>query len=103
MIKIPLQRVEKQSLSIVLDNAVYDIAVLECNGIMAVTVVRDNVTLVQGRRAVATAPVIPAGPRVNGNLFFATEGDALPYWTDFGAGTVLYYLSPDEIEDLRNG
>lgn len=103
MINIPLQQVEKQSFSVLLDNVLHQLSILECNGIMAVTIVRDGVTLIEARRAVASVPVIPAGPREYGNFVFKTLNDEMPYWSEFGATQQLFYLTIQEIEDLRNG
>jgi len=103
MILIPLQRVEKQSLSVLLDNVLHQIAVLECNGIMAVNISRAGVPLIQGRRAVCSVPLIPAGPRETGNFVFKTLNDELPYWSEFGNTQQLFYLTIAEMEALRNG
>lgn len=103
MILIPLQTVEKQSLSILLDNVLHQISVLVCNGIMAVTIVRDGETAIEGRRAVAAVPLIPEGPREAGNFVFRTLNDELPYWAEFGSTQQLWYLTIEEMEALRNG
>jgi len=103
MILIPLQKVEKQSLSIMLDNILHQISLLECNGIMAATIVRDGVTVIEGRRAVASVPLIPEGPREAGNFVFTTLNDEMPYWSEFGSTQQLFYLTVEEMETLRNG
>lgn len=103
MINIPLQQVEKQAFSVLLDNVLHQLSIVECNGIMAVTIVRDGVTLIEGRRAVASVPLIPAGPREYGNFVFKTLNDEMPYWSEFGATQQLFYLTIEEMEALRNG
>lgn len=98
---IPLMQVERQSLSILVENTQYEISVKDCNGIMAVTIVRDSVTVVENRRAVASVPVIPAGPRETGNFIFSTQNGDLPYWDQFGGTQQFFYLTVEEMEAFR--
>lgn len=102
MITIPLLSVERQSLSVLLDDTLYLIEVKACNGIMAVTVAADDVTLIENRRAAAFVPVIPAGPRESGNFIFSTMNDDLPDWREFNASQQFHYLTVAEVEAMRN-
>ncbi len=101
--QIPLIATEKQSLSLLLENIRYDLTVKLCNGIMAVTVIRDGVTVIENRRAVASVPVIPGGPREFGNFIFITQDDDLPYWDKFGGSQQFFYLTVAEMEAMRDG
>lgn len=101
MKEIPIKVFPRQSLSVVLENVLYELSLKECNGIMAVSVMRDGVAIVSNRRAVAGMPVIPPGYLEQGNFIFLTANDELPYYTDFaGAGTFVY-VTREELTDIR--
>jgi len=59
MITIPLQSIPNQTLSIVLDGNQYNITLKSCEGITAIDLVRNNVTILSGHRVVAGFPLIP--------------------------------------------
>lgn len=105
MITIPLQAVPNQSLSIRLDDALYDIAVKETNGCMSASIARDSVLLVQNLRCVAGTPLLALRYLEHGDfLFVAVSGDeSLPYYDAFGTTQILVYASPAELEAFRNG
>jgi len=96
---IPLKQFPRQSLSVVLENSLYELSLKECNGIMAVTVVRDGETIVSNRRAVAGAPVIPSRYLNSGNFFIFTNNDALPYYTEFEGSNVFVWMTNEEIDN----
>ncbi len=101
MITIPLSKVPRQSLSVLLEDVLYQISVKECNGIMAVTIANPDKTLVENRRAVPFIPIIPPGPRETGNFIFSTLNDAMPYYDQFDSQQLLY-LTIDEVTELKN-
>lgn len=103
MKEIPIKKFPRQSLSVVLEGSLYELSLKECNGIMAVTVVRDGVTIVSNRRAVAGVPVIPAEYLEQGNFLIATTGEELPYYTGFEGSDAFIYLTSEELEDVRSG
>lgn len=96
---IPLKQFPRQSLSVVLENSLYELSLKECNGIMAVTVVRDGETIVSNRRAVAGAPVIPSRYLNSGNFFILTNNDTLPYYTEFEGSNVFVWMTNEEIDN----
>lgn len=99
MIDIPLQPIANQELSIPLDGSRFVITVKEANGSMVATVVRDNVTIIQNARMLADDFVLPYTYLRNelGNFFFATQGEALADWQEFGRTQFLVYATADEI------
>ncbi|MCK1967161.1 MULTISPECIES: phage baseplate plug family protein [Franconibacter] len=103
MNQIPVSPFPRQSLSVVLENTLYELSLKECNGIMAVSVVRDGATIVSNRRAVAGEPVIPHGYLEEGNFILLTDKEALPYYTDFEGATLFVYITRDELTALRGG
>lgn len=103
MRRIPLEAIPNQSFSVRLDDALYDITIKEARGIMAVTIVRDNVELVSGLRATAGTPLLPYRYQESGNFIITTENDEIPYYTQFGVTQNLIYASQEELEVLRAG
>lgn len=101
MIDIGLTAVANQSLSIQLDNRQYEIALHEANGVMSVSVTRDNERLVSNIRLTAGTPVLPYRYQESGNFLLTVDGEALPYWDQFGITQSLVYLTTEEIEALR--
>lgn len=102
MKEIPLKAVERQSLSILLDAQLFDIAIKECNGIMAATIARDGVTLVSNRRICAGVYLIPEGHLEQGNFVFVTDNNNIPYYSNFASTDVLLYISAEELEQMRS-
>lgn len=95
---VPLQVTPNQSFSVRLDGARYDLTLQAAGNIMAVTIVRDGVTLLTGARVVAGMPLLPYRHLARGNFLFITEG-AEPWWELFGTQTLLV-LSAAEIAAL---
>lgn len=101
MIAVDLQPFANQSFSIQLDESRYDLTFKEAAGVMCATVVRDDVTLVEGVRLVAGEPVLPYAHMQLGNFVLYTQDDELPYYDKFGSTQFLVYVSAQEIEDAR--
>lgn len=101
MIDIALQPVANQELSIQLDERRYVITLKETAGVMAATIVRDEVTLLSAGRIVAGTPLLPYHFQQSGNFILTTEAEELPYYPEFGVTQFLVYVSDAEIEELR--
>lgn len=108
MIQIPLQNIANQSLNIVLDNNNYTIRLHACEdtnslitGITAVDIVRNNVVIVSGMRAVCGTQLIPYQYLVDGNFIFVTQNDMYPNWNLFGITQFLIYASQAEIDEIN--
>lgn len=101
MKEIPLNMVEKQSLSVLIDGVLFELAFKLCNGIMAATIIRDGVTVVENRRVVAGVGIIPQGDREAGNFLILTNNDDLPYFSRFAATDALIYANEEETTALR--
>lgn len=99
MKQIPLKSFPRQSLSVLLEGSLYELSLKECNGIMAVTVVRDGVTIVSNRRAVAGMPIIPSRYLNDGNFVIVTDNDDFPYYTEFEASNVFVWMTNEEIDN----
>lgn len=101
MIDVNIQALPNQSLSVQLDGLRYDITIKEAIGVMAATVVRDGVTLVDNVRLVAGTPVLPYRYQESGNFALTTADEELPYYPSFGVTQFLVYLSAEELAALR--
>jgi len=101
MIDIAIQALPNQELSIQLEEFRYVITIKETNGVMAMSVVRDDVPVVSNVRLVAGSPVLPYRYQERGNFVLTTDGDELPYYPAFGVTQFLVYLSDIELEELR--
>lgn len=101
MKEIPLKAVERQNFTITLDGSLFDITIKECNGIMAATIIRDGIKLVENRRINASMTLIPEGHLEEGNFAFVTDNDNIPYYTRFGSTDILLYATIEEVAALR--
>lgn len=104
MIQIPIQSIPNQSLSLQLDNNLYDINIQSTidnpdgsSGICAIDISINNVVIVTGVRAVAGYPIIASLYQQNGNFQFVTMNDEYPDWRQFGVTQYFIYISQDEL------
>ena len=99
MIDIQLQALANQELSIPLDGSRYVLRVKEANGGMVITVIKDDVVLVQNARIVADAFVLQTEQQQagGGNFFMATQLEEIPYYPEFGRTQFMVYATPAEI------
>lgn len=98
MINISLQTIANQSLNIVLDGNNYTIRLHACREIMAVDIIRNNIVIVSGMRAVAGTPLLPYSYLEDGNFIFVTQNDEYPNWPYFGINQFLIYASQAELD-----
>lgn len=110
MLNIPLNNIANQNFQIVLDNNQYDITLKSCRNsgaigveVMAITIIRNNEIIVSGFRCVPSYPLIPYKYLQEGNFVFLTQNDMYPDWRLFGVNQYLIYISPTELENIRNG
>jgi hypothetical protein len=96
-VKIPLEAVANQSLTITMYGSRYDISVKEAELVMELTISRDGELLISGARAVAGTPIIPYRYIDSGYFMFNTELGELPWWESFGSTQSLVYLSSAEL------
>ena len=101
MIFIPLSNVPNQSFSIVLDGNQYDIWLYVANNVTAIDLVRNNEDILLGHRIPANSLVIPYRYLEDGNFVFVTENADYPIYTEFGITQFMFYLSQQELIDLR--
>lgn len=99
---VPLEAIAKQNLTVTLDNTLYEIDVLACNGCTALNITRAGVEIIAGQRAVVGQLIIPqAYENGNGNFFFLVTNDDLPAYPQFGTTQFLFYASAAELAAVR--
>lgn len=103
MIEIPLEAIPNQSFSIALDNRIYDFTIKSTNGVMSVSLTRDNVEIIANIRAIADFPLIPFKYLEDGNFIIQTQNGDLPEYSQFGITQRLLYFSAAELGDIRAG
>ena len=103
MIPISLQPIPNQSLSIVLESNRYDITVKETNGVMSASISRNDVLIVDNVRITAGTFFLPYIYQDDGNFYVLNLNNDLIYYTNFGTTQNLYYLSVQDLANLRGG
>ncbi len=113
MLQVSLQAIPNQSLSVRLDDSIYDLRIHALNSftqdglvippIMVMDITRDNVTILQGQRLVAGFPVIPYGYLEDGNFVMITEDDEYPDYNKFGVDQYLMFATSAELAEIRSG
>lgn len=103
MIDVGLAAVANQTLSVQIDDRQYVIDLHEANGVMCVSISRDGVALVSGSRVTAGTALLPYKYLESdaGNFIVTVDGEALPYWDQFGVTQFLVYLSAAELAVFR--
>lgn len=99
---ITLANIPNQSFSVTLDNNNYDIAINETNGVMALTLSRNNVVVISGSRLAAGSLVLPYKYQEDGNFYVSTLNDDYPYYDQFGITQFLLYFSQTELDETRS-
>lgn len=113
MIQIPLELYPQQSLSIVLGDSVWDIALRYADvstliePVMLITISKDGVKLVDSQRAIHGVAVFwdpSINPDDTSNFMFLTPDGSYPMWNKFDdqGGHVLLWMTADELAELRN-
>ena len=101
MNRIPLEARPNQSLEVLLNTRRYQITIKETGGVMAISITRDDVILIQNQIIPANAPLIPYRYLEAGNFVVLTENDDLPNYTEFGLSQRLIYVPQTELDSLR--
>lgn len=101
MIDVGIATLANQALSIQLDERFYEIELREANGVMSASITRDGVVLISNVRVTAGTPLLPYRYQEAGNFVMTTDGEAIPYWDQFGVTQFLVYLSAAEVAAYR--
>lgn len=94
---ITLEPIPNQSLTVVLDNALWELRLVTCKGSLCVTVRRNNQTIVDGARAVAGELIIQDSHRAAfGNFAVLTNNNELVDYQKFGVSQFLAFVNSED-------
>jgi hypothetical protein len=102
MIEISLKQLPNQEFSIALENSRYVIRVVETNTMMAITIIKDDVTLIENARFLPNDFILRSNlvDPDSGNFMMLVQDDSLPDWNSFGVTQFLQYINSDELGAL---
>lgn len=102
---IPTEAIPNQQLTALLGGNRYAITIKAVGNGVAVSVVMNNQTLIEGMRAVAGAPIIPYeyAEELGGNFMLVTRDGIIPTWQNFGDTCYLLWTDNEELETYRAG
>lgn len=101
MIELPIQAIPNQTMTIRLSDDFYSISIKEIDGLMSMTIVRNDVVIVSNQRLMANYPIIPYEYLENGNFIFLTSNNEYPYYDRFNIDQSLLFASQEELEEIR--
>ncbi len=98
--RIPIEVLPNQSLEVLLGGRRYSLSIKCIGDSMAITIVRDDVTIIEGLIIPANEPLIPYKYLEDGNFVMRSDGDEIPYYENFGSSVRLLWVSQDELEQI---
>ena len=102
MQNIPIKSVPNQSLTIRVNNDIYNIEIKSINDLMSISFVRNNIVIIENIRAIPMIPLIPYKYLYDGygNFAFLTMDDEYPDYNLFNISQSLVFLTDEEIESV---
>lgn len=92
---VTVEPIPNQALTVVLDDAFWELRLVTCKGALAVSIKRNNETLVDGARAVAGELIIQQKGRSRfGNFAILTNNGDLVDYSQFGVSQFLAFITP---------
>lgn len=70
---------------------------------MYATIERDGEVLISGQRCMHNIYLIPYRYLEGSNFVFTTVDNNYPWWENFEDSQKLYYLTDDELSEVRDG
>lgn len=98
---VPIKAVPNQDLTILLNGSRYIITIKETRGVMAASVTRNGVKIVDNQRIVAGTFILPYQYQEDGNFYMTNLGEALIYYPEFSQSQNLAYVTPFDLYQLR--
>jgi len=100
---IPLKQIPNDEFTITLDAIKYDIAIRTISDVTYMTIIQNNVKIVDSVRCVPFRPIMPYAylEGDGGNFAFSTTNDELPNYQSFNVTHILLYASAAEIAAVR--
>ena len=94
---IPLNPVPKQSVTVPLDDIVFNIAVKSTENNTIVDITADDEVIIQGARVIDNTFIIPYKYLEKGNFFFTVEKGEKATYPRFGVDQFLVYATESEL------
>lgn len=101
MMNLPISALPNQQFNTILDGNSWDITLRTTNDQISVSLVLNNVDLLDNARAVAGELIIPSKYEESGNFFFVTQDQQMPDYAQFGVSQSLIYVSAAELAAFR--
>jgi len=98
--QIDLANTPNQELTVELDGETYTLKFVTCGDVLAVSITRDDILLLDSVRVVNGTPLIPYSKLATGNFILVINNEELPNWELFGTTQILYFLSESELAAL---
>lgn len=98
---VPIESIPSQTLTIVLDNNLYVLGIRQVSGVVAMSVTRNGIDIIDNLIAAAAQPIIPAKYQEAGNFMFLTASNQLPNYTLFNISQSLLYFTAAELATFR--
>ena len=98
---IPIKALPNQTLSALLDDNQWDIALRDCNGVISCSLSKNAVVIVENARAVAGMRILQAHYQEDGNFAIISNDEGIPDYRQFGVTQFLVYISADELAVSR--
>lgn len=103
MMEIELSQTPSQRFSINENEHNFDITLRDIGGSMLLDVVVDGSNVANGLAVLPNQPIIPYPHMAKyGNFILLTDSDDYPTWETIGKGSSLYYVTPEEIQEIAN-
>lgn len=95
---IPLSAIPNQDITVTFGDKRWGLVIKEANGVMVIDVTLNEVNLLRSQRIVCGSPIIPyTYMQGDGNFWFVTENDEIPFYERFGVDQTLVFVEPGEL------
>ncbi|HZZ80039.1 MAG TPA: hypothetical protein VFE62_16115 [Gemmataceae bacterium] len=101
MQQLPLQQLPNQSFSVLLDGNQWTFLFKTIEDTTVASLTLNGTDLLDSARCAAGSFLIPSEYEEEGNFFFVTQNQQLPYYTEFNVTQSLIYVSANELAALR--
>lgn len=103
MKEIELSQTPSQNFSVNINDWNFDITLRDIGGEIIMDVSVNGNVLAKGLAVLPNQPVLPY-PHLSkhGNFILLTESEAYPTWETIGKDSALYYMTPEEVEEIAN-
>lgn len=103
MKQIELQQTPSQNFSLNLNDYNFEITLRDIGGAVLMDVTVDGNALANGLIVLPNQPILPYKHLTKyGNFVLICDTDSYPTWDTLGKSSVLYYMTPQEQQEIAN-